>query len=147
MHELMEALKARRIIPSRKEDEIFWTGSKSGHYKVKFGYVLQNPQVKSDWPSFLCWSKWTLPKAGAFAWIAIHKRILTSDRLKSLGITSPSRCVLCGKAEETIDHLLLTCPFASNCWDWLRQKLGWISALPDRIEDLFKGWPKGQKTT
>lgn len=39
-----------------------------------------------DWSANLCWHKCVLPKAGAFLWTALRGKILTSDRLRIIGI-------------------------------------------------------------
>ena len=35
---------------------------------------------------------------------------MTMDQLKKRGFQMASRCPLCGKAEEVLDHLLIHCP-------------------------------------
>lgn len=72
----------------------------------------------------LCWYKENLPKEGDFAWLAYNGRILIVERLKRIGINGPSRCPLCEKNEETIDHLLVQCHYAKKCWDIVQHKLG-----------------------
>lgn len=62
-----------------------------------------------------------LPKAGVFLWLVFHKRCITMDRLKRLGVVGPTRCVMCEQAEEEVDHLFLSCPIATKCWDWLQK--------------------------
>lgn len=58
------------------------------------------------------------PKAGAFLWIALYGRILTSDRLKTIGILGPNPCVMCCADEEIANHLLCSCPVVEICWNW-----------------------------
>ncbi|XP_059066468.1 uncharacterized protein LOC131857768 [Cryptomeria japonica] len=58
-----------------------------------------------------------------------------------MGYAGPSRCIMCKAQSETVDHLLLTCPFAFKCWRWLSAKLGLITALPNDIKSLFQSWP------
>lgn len=78
---LAEILKGRKVYISN-EDTLIWNAAKSGNYKVSLGYELQRRRQKdSNWPAILCWDKRVLPKAGAFLWIVLHGRILTSDRL------------------------------------------------------------------
>lgn len=40
------------------------------------------------------------------------------------GCISVSMCSLCGNALETPDHLFLSCPFAIELWNWLKDILG-----------------------
>ncbi|XP_059070381.1 uncharacterized protein LOC131860044 [Cryptomeria japonica] len=104
---LAKILKGRKVHILNEEDTLIWNAEKSSDYKVNLGYELQRRRQKdSNWPVILCWDKRVLPKAGAFLWIALHGRILTSDRLKAIGISGPSRCYLCKEEEEIVDHLL-----------------------------------------
>lgn len=83
---------------------------------IKDGYnSLVNVESSSVWPSKLCWGPSIILKASAFTLLEIKDRILIAMRLDQLGITPLFPCVMCGKAYESSDHLLLTCEFASTC--------------------------------
>lgn len=62
-------------------------------------------------------------------------------RLDRLGITVVFPCVLCGCSLESADHLFLHCPFASECWYWLFNKLNWFVVLCGDVRSHFRGWP------
>ena len=51
-----------------------------------------------------------------FAWEVWWGKILTIEQLKKRGRRLTSRCLLCGKDEESLDHLLLHCPKVYNLW-------------------------------
>lgn len=46
-----------------------------------------------------------------FAW----EKVLTLDNVKKRGKALANRCFLCGKEEETIDHLLVHCLKVNWC--------------------------------
>ncbi|XP_057835592.2 uncharacterized protein LOC131045977 [Cryptomeria japonica] len=116
-----EILKSRIVHMAGGNDTLIWNAAKSGSYKVSLGYKLQRQrQEDRNWPSALCWDKWVLPKAGAFIWIALHGRILTSDRLKLVGIAGPNSYCLWKNEEETTYHILFNCSYSRNYWDWLK---------------------------
>lgn len=53
----------------------------------------------------------------------MNDRLNTRDMLKHrhYDIGDDHSCLLCGKHdEETVDHMIFTCPFSQSCW----QKLG-----------------------
>jgi hypothetical protein len=68
-------------------------------------------------PDLEIWGKiWNLrhwPKITLFLWLVSHSSILTWDNLLKRGFVGPSLCILCGEAEETMNHLLNTCPLHS----------------------------------
>ena len=58
----------------------------------------------------LIWNSWVPTKVGFFAWEASWGKVLTLDNLKKKGRALANRCFLCGKEDETVDHLLVHCP-------------------------------------
>ncbi|GLJ41990.1 hypothetical protein SUGI_0869290 [Cryptomeria japonica] len=111
--QLWKAIKDRKILESMEKDTIIWCVAKSGRYSAKLGYEVQRQRGSiNSWPHKLGWSHKVLPKVGAFLWIALHNRILTRDRLKNIGISSPNRCVMCYAEEESANHLLFWCLIA-----------------------------------
>ena len=117
---MQNIFKERIIMVSLKQDKIIWCCSLLGNYLVKLGYnMLAETNEEIFTSKDLCQDKDILPKAGAFAWLAYNERILTMERLKSIGINGPSRCPLCEKNEETIDHLLVQCQYAKKWWDMM----------------------------
>lgn len=86
-----------------------------------------------------------IPKAGAFLWTALHNKILMGDGLARIGIHGPNICLLCCADGESANHLLLNCPFASDCWDWLMQSLGWYSPRHMDLLEFLISWPIQKK--
>lgn len=92
-------------------------------------------------PLKLCWDPACLPKAGFFLWIALQHRALTTDRLARFGIMGPNWCVMCKQSNEDADHLFLNCPFAQNCWEWIKFKLKWSTPFQNSLKGLLSSWP------
>lgn len=138
-----DILNKRSIFPSPDKDIIRWRDSFDGKYKVCFGYKLKEVAIdKKDWPINLFWHQHLLPKAGSFAWLACQRKILTQERLHSIGINGPSRCPLCLDQEETVDHLLLHCKFSSHCWWYFMEKLRLFGPFLVGLDNWFLQWPK-----
>jgi hypothetical protein len=59
------------------------------------------------------------------------------------GLSHPAACPLCDQAEETIDHLLVSCVFTHQIWFSFLQKVG-LQTLAAQIKDLsFEDWSAG----
>ncbi|XP_059066510.1 uncharacterized protein LOC131857802 [Cryptomeria japonica] len=115
---LWKAIKDRKIPESVEKDNIIWCAAKSGVYNSKLGYEVQRQRGSNNtWQHKLCWNHKILPKVGAFLWIALHTRNLMGDRLKTIGILGPNRCVMCRVDEESANHLLFSCPVVEYCWN------------------------------
>lgn len=140
LNELLGLIKDRQLIFRNGSDSLIWSLAKSGQYSAKVGYnVLANQGDSEDhsMPLKLFWINKIIPKAGIFVWLAVKKKILTTERLRKMGFEGPSRCVLCKAHEESVDHLLVNFPFFARCWRWLCAKLGWITILPNDIVSIF----------
>ncbi|GLJ24413.1 hypothetical protein SUGI_0466250 [Cryptomeria japonica] len=81
-------------------------------------------------------------KDGAFAWLFLQGRILSSVRLSFLGLPHPFKCVLCDLSFESSDHLLLQCHFAHECCTSMMHKLHWYSLLNSTLLHVFNSWPR-----
>lgn len=122
---------------------MIWCGAREGNYSVKLGYEFL--EGREEIPSRfwdLFWCKDCLLKVGAFAWLAVKGRILTRERRKRLGFMGPSKCVMCSKSEELVDHLLLRCEVATRCWSELQEKLNWQGPLQSTLKVVFESWPR-----
>jgi hypothetical protein len=109
-------LTKRRIPIAAGEDTLHWGYQPQGFFSTREAYQLKaqsNPP-----PDLEIWGKiWNLrhwPKITLFLWLVSHSSILTWDNLLKRGFVGPSLCILCGEAEETITHLLNTCPYTAQ---------------------------------
>jgi len=49
-------------------------------------------------------------------------------------------CVLCSQLSETIDHLLICCPFSREIWFKVLQWMGWEDFAPSTHFDSLADW-------
>jgi hypothetical protein len=82
------------------------------------------------------------PRVKFHIWLACQDRCWTRERLARRGLPHPPRCPLCDLAEETMEHLLVGCPFSRTVW---HEVLSWVrsTARPPRRGDDFVGWWQG----
>ncbi|XP_039013231.1 uncharacterized protein LOC120142803 [Hibiscus syriacus] len=97
---------------SVSQDCLKWVGSSSGTYKPKVYYVqiaCGNGSADSVWK--LVWTGLALPNVESFVWRAVQHRIpVRQEQLKrEVNSQNLGKCALCGKLEETIDHLMCHC--------------------------------------
>jgi hypothetical protein len=62
------------------------------------------------------WSSLTPKKCKIFAWLALHNRLSTKDRLVRKGLIDSTVCPFGCNSEESLDHMLFHCPYASTIW-------------------------------
>jgi hypothetical protein len=90
--------------------------SRSKAYKRLTGHANVSPAFK--W----LWKNWCQHKYKVFFWLLLKDRLSMRDLLGRKGMILQSHdCVLCDQnSRETLDHLFLTCPLATQFWASLR---------------------------
>ena len=109
-------------------DREIWAFSKNGAYTVKSGYELASKvkeamalQDASMQPEALelkrsIWKVPTVPKIRNFLWRATSGALAVAERLNTRGMHFDSRCKLCLKDGESIEHVLFKCDVAQEAW-------------------------------
>ena len=75
-----------------------------------------------------------------FLWTAAHKIYWTTDRLERKGLQHRAAYPLCDQAQETIDHLLVSCVFARQLWFSILLKFGLQVLAPNLENENFDEW-------
>jgi ribosomal protein S14 len=75
-----------------------------------------------------------------FFWVALPRRLWTTDRRKRHDLQETDECVPCGQEKETIEHLALGCVVARQLWFLLLEPVGLTVLVPERPDDLGEWW-------
>ena len=86
------------------------------------------------------WKTWAPLRCKIFIWLAVKNRCWTADRLAKRGLPHPAVCPHCDQAEESIQHLLVSCVCAHHVWTVVLQKLGFILRAPQANTSSFSSW-------
>ncbi|XP_028091616.1 uncharacterized protein LOC114291928 [Camellia sinensis] len=95
----------------------------------------------------LIWLKCIPPKVQVFGWFAWKKRLKTKKFLLKLGVINQgisTACVFCGSEGESVNHVLLWCPFVWKIW---AEMLNWWdvqAVIPGSVENLLLWWAGGK---
>ncbi|VVB09647.1 unnamed protein product [Arabis nemorensis] len=95
--------------------------TKNGAYTTKTGYVLlqleteQPNTTQFNWQANI-WKLRTSPKIKTFLWKAAVNGLPVGEALQRRGIEVDGLCKRCG-ALETVQHMLISCPFAQAVWE------------------------------
>ena len=106
------------------EDTIAWNLMPSGEYPAASAYKAQFFGAEATSMKSLVWKVWAPPKVKFFAWLALQKRLQTSNRLATRGWPNCGLCPLCKRTPETISHLLFECRFTTRLWRFIKDWLG-----------------------
>lgn len=110
------------------EDSSSWEFTKTGHYTVKSGYWVQQNIVKPDQMHELVdqpsldglfqkiWKMNTSPKVHHFLWKCLRDSLPAAANMRSRHIAKDGSCGRCSMDNETVNHILFTCPYARLVW-------------------------------
>ena len=107
---------------SMEHDTVYWSKESSGNYSVRSAYRMlraqMNPWRQEDNASL--WRKiWKIkapPKILNFVWRSLTDCLPTLVILQRKNVYVESVCPVCSREEESIAHILVTCPLAKLCW-------------------------------
>lgn len=135
-------------VNQRENDIWYWKKEKMRHYSVKTACVLvqemkntHNAGVDSK-----CWKKlWALkvpPKVKHLMWRAATGCLPSKTQLHQKHVNVNVFCPLCNQDPETIDHVLLKCSFASECWSYMRgsSSSGDYGSFSDWFASEYSSW-------
>ncbi|KAL4340919.1 hypothetical protein GQ457_08G001550 [Hibiscus cannabinus] len=72
----------------------------------------------------LIWFPLHVPKHALIAWMALHERLPTKDRLMRMGIVVDCLCPMCEDAAESHSHLFFECAVSSRIWTMVLRTCG-----------------------
>ncbi|CAN1315223.1 LINE-1 retrotransposable element ORF2 protein [Linum perenne] len=94
----------------------------------------------TDFPSEVIWHPAAPPKIACFCWRVFFNKVPTIDNLQRKGLPHVNRCVLCYSNLETVEHLFLSCEFASLLWSLLSSKLSIHGPFSSSMKGFISGW-------
>ena len=123
MKEEVAAICNMVISPGSQHDKLVWVGTKNGSFLVRSMYHLaqsMGEQRKGSRSAVGCvgniWKKIWLVKGPCvlhiFLWKACQNILPTKSNLFRHRITLDPLCTLCEQMEETLGHILWSCPLA-----------------------------------
>ncbi|KAL7189991.1 hypothetical protein ACSBR1_039601 [Camellia fascicularis] len=86
---------------------------------------------------------WLHRRCNFFGWLAWKGRIKTSCYLQSIGVLSDASnvsCIFCRNELETVNHLLLCCPFSWRIWSNIINWWGVSWVLSGSVSSLLQWW-------
>uniref|UniRef100_A0A2N9HBH8 Reverse transcriptase zinc-binding domain-containing protein n=1 Tax=Fagus sylvatica TaxID=28930 RepID=A0A2N9HBH8_FAGSY len=131
-----DLLYSANIISSEK-DKMCWKPARSKGFQVKSFYTQLTSSGPGCFPWKSIWKAKVPPRVAFFVWTAALGKILTADNLRRRGMIVVSWCCMCKADGESVDHLLLHCPYAKELWDMIFGLFGLQWVMPKRVMDLF----------
>ncbi|CAA7053052.1 unnamed protein product [Microthlaspi erraticum] len=119
-------LMALRGRPSTADDIPLWKHS-DDTYKACFNSKKTWLQLKEAGPATEwhkgVWFTHQTPNFSFCAWLSMHNRLSTGDRMQTWNVGVNPSCVLCQHPLETRCHLFFECSYSATVWKALMQGL------------------------
>ena len=114
------------------------------HHKQRLPHSIHGPFKKMSITPI--WKAKAESKCKIFAWILLHRKILTADNLERRGWPHDPLCKLCNSAPETPAHLCKDCPYTSAVWTHVVRWLD-LQQLPPSTSTstVYWWWKKCRK--
>jgi hypothetical protein len=119
-------------------DSITWSWEKDGNFSTRSAYAARFWGREVVPTAQFTWGSRAPLRCRFFIWVALQNRCWTADRLARRGLDHPEQCPFCDQEEETINHLLLDCVFASEVWATVAAAAGKPDWAPRRGESIVK---------
>ena len=100
---------------SEGQDKLCWKPTGNKNFKVSEYYLSLSSTLDISFPWKPVWCSKVPPRV-AFLWTASLGWILTTENLWYKGVIVVDWCYMCKKSGESVNHLLLHCPIASDLW-------------------------------
>lgn len=130
---------------TQNDDKVWGLGHKSGSFSVRSSYqaINQTNVITEFWPWKHIWKVKTPYKEACFVWLVARKACLTENNLMKRGLPLCSRCHLCGREAETINHLFLHCSVTVQVWNIFLALAGVHWVMPNNTKEMLSCWNKG----
>lgn len=110
--------------------------SATSAYAAQFYGLIENPQLRR------AWDVKAEGKLKFFPWLILQNRVWTADRLAARGWPHDDICSLCDQEMESVNHLLLQCPFAKEVWFSFNTSHPFSSDLALRCTSISGWWKR-----
>ena len=124
------------VMLSNSEDYVTWKLDPKGFSVRSLYRALKIGSM--GFPFNSLWRYKIPAKVRVFLWLAVRKSILTKDVLHRRGWKGDKMCQFCG-VDETITHLLFTCPLARYVWNVASCAFGFKSK-PRSMQHMLGAW-------
>eukprot|EP00253_Pinus_taeda_P008091 PITA_08091 len=139
--ELERELSKRKIRYDESRDILRWGYQLKGTFTTSEAYkIICNDSVPQDPIWSKIWSSSSWPKICHFLWLVGHQRVLTWDKLRIRNFHDPSIYFNCNAHEETLQHLLDSCPLANQLWEKASFQCQRRCRLENEITNTIRQW-------
>ncbi|XP_026400458.1 uncharacterized protein LOC113296366 [Papaver somniferum] len=96
-----------------------WMPEMNGHFSVSSAKNIIRKAYPKSAIYGLLWRKEVHPKLAAQNWKICREVCATQDKIRSrFKVEMANKCYLCNMEEESLEHIIWSCTFATQIWQW-----------------------------
>ncbi len=130
------------VVRQGEADVMCWNPSSHKLFEVKSFYAMLHPVSTKVFPWKKVWKSKAPSKVSFFLWTAAMGKILTTENLRKRRLVVIDWCCMCKRDGESVAHLLLQCPIASDLWGLVFSMFGVDWVMPRDVMELLFCWPR-----
>jgi hypothetical protein len=132
---IMQYLHVRALVDevaldSTRPDLFHWRWSPSGLYSASSAYQATFQGHTTLFRARELWKVEVPNKCHMFIWLVLQDRCWTAERRRRHGLQDDDDYAFCSQLAESIDHLLVGCPFSREVWFKCFRRIGWHGMAP-----------------
>jgi hypothetical protein len=144
-----ELICSKPLSPLPVEDRIIWRGTKNGIFSVRSAYFLEmenianqiggvsKPDEGRNWKEI--WNLRVPNVVKLFLWKALHNLLPTRTNLARKGVINDTVCPICGRVDESVEHILWSCSSSMDVWGGGPRSLQKCGVNKSTFPTLFEG--------
>ena len=105
--------------------------------QMMFEYQVLSQYSEQSFPWKSIWKQKIPSRVAFFVWTAALGKCLTIDNLRKRKVYILDWCYMCKCNSESVNHLFLHCPVASELWDMVFGLFGVNWVMPLSVVGLF----------
>ena len=125
---------------TEEDDRFLWPCAPSGSFSASSTYERLCQGGERFATADCIWKSKATLKCKIFQWLAIKRRLWTTDRRARHGLQEfPNACFLCLQEIDSVEHILVQCPYAREVWFRCFRGVGLTDFTPT-IDDELEFW-------
>lgn len=124
------------VVLSSEPDMVRWNIGTTGKFIVRSLYLQLRATATVHYKGI--WDIKNPLKVKNFIWLMVKNSVLTKDNLLRRGWHGSAQCLFCCR-DETVDHLLFTCPLAKFAWQVVMFAYQLVMP-PESTTDFLGNW-------
>nr|XP_027090349.1 uncharacterized protein LOC113711381 [Coffea arabica] len=122
------------------QDQIMWSPSSSAGFSLSSAWESCRRRQGRSPMHGMVWNRGVMLKMSMFSWRLLRSFVPVDSVIRQRGIPFASRCSCCLEEEESVLHLFVNGPVATEVWGRFGNRFGVGRRPIEGLESLWKKW-------